>query len=342
MAGYGGGWAPYVPVAERRAQAEKKLKALLKKGRVCLPVRIDKRSIASTFWGKQWCDNLENYSDYANRLPRGRTYVRNGSVVDLQIEREKISALVMGSRMYEVSITVKALAPVLWRGILDECAGEIASLVELLQGRLSSAVMEVVSQAGGGLFPTPRQISFHCSCPDSAGMCKHVAATLYGVGNRLDSAPDLLFLLRNVDPAELVEKAVGMSLTQTQADAEHNLADTDLSALFGIDLDIPDLMPPPPAAAVGVLAAKVDGKAPAVAGKSTAFAAPAKGAKAKKAAKPGKTVSARELTARGVPVHMRQCWLKSGVLLATETRAVYALAPHGEQAIAAYLARRAG
>ncbi len=344
MAGYGyGGWAPYVSVAEKRAQAEKKLKALRKKGRVCLPVLIEKRSIAHTFWGKQWCDNLENYSDYANRLPRGRTYVRNGSVVDLQIEGEKISALVAGSSLYEVNITIKALAPALWQSILRDCAGKIASLVELLQGRLSSGVMEVVSQAGSGLFPTPRQISFRCSCPDSASMCKHVAATLYGVGNRLDSAPELLFQLRNVDPAELVQTAIGMSLTQTQTDAEHNLADVDLSALFGIDLDVPGLTPPPlppvggarPAGAGKAVARKPAGVA-AVAPATTA--APAKPAKAGKAVK---TVSARELTARGVPTHMRQCWLKSGVLLATDARAVYALATHGEQAIAAYLARRA-
>ncbi|MES2151666.1 MAG: hypothetical protein V4508_17950 [Pseudomonadota bacterium] len=332
MADYGyGGWAPYVSVAEMRAQAEKKLKALRKKGRVCLPVVIEKRTIAHTFWGKQWCDNLERYSDYENRLPRGRSYVRNGTVLDLKIEQETISALVNGSSMYEVSITVRPLEPALWQTILQQCAGKIASLVELLQGRLSSGVMEVVSQAGSGLFPTPRQISFRCSCPDSASMCKHVAAALYGVGNRLDSAPDLLFKLRNVDPAELVQKAVGMSLAQTQADSENNLADADLSALFGIDLDGPAVTMTPPADAQPVRAVKA-------ATKKTA--APLKPAKAAKVVKP-KTVSASELTARGVPTHMRQSWLRSGVLLATDARAVYVLAAHGEKTIATYLARRA-
>ncbi|MBJ7310310.1 hypothetical protein ACFOLJ_06955 [Rugamonas sp. CCM 8940] len=340
MAGYGG-WGKYVSVAEKRAQAEKKIKALRKKGRVCLPVLIDKRAIAHTFWGKQWCDNLENYSDYANRLPRGRTYVRNGSVVDLQVDGEKISALVAGSSLYEVNITIKALAPALWQSILRDCAGKIASLVELLQGRLSSGVMEVVSQAGSGLFPTPQQISFRCSCPDSASMCKHVAATLYGVGNRFDSAPELLFQLRNVDPAELVQTAVGMSLTQTQADAENNLTGADLSALFGIDLDGPGLTAPPPVGGAQPADADKAVTGKAVIGAAVAAAKPAAPAKPAKAGKPAKTVSARELTARGVPTHMRQCWLKSGVLLATDARAVYALATHGEQAIAAYLARRA-
>lgn len=341
MSGYGyGGWGKYVSVAERRAQAEKKVKALQKKGRICLPVLIEKRTIAHTFWGRQWCDNLEQYSDYDNRLPRGRTYVRNGSVVDLQIGRETITSLVAGSSLYEVSITVRPLQRALWQTILQRCAGQIGSLVELLQGRLSSAVMEVVSQAADGLFPAPRQISFRCSCPDGAAMCKHVAATLYGVGNRLDSAPDLLFLLRGVDPAELVQQAVGMSLAQAKADAGNALADTDLSALFGIDLDGPDLTMPPPA--------KVAPPLPVTAGQNAisqadvvAAATPARPAGPRKGGKSKKTVSASELTARGVPAHMRQVWLKSGVLLATDMRAVYTLAKHGEAAISAYLARRA-
>lgn len=308
---YDGGWAPYVTVAQRRAAAEKAVKALKKKGRICLPVVIEKRAIAHTFWGKQWCDNLERYSDYENRLPRGRTYVRNGSVVDLQIGSETITALVSGSRVYEVNVTVRPLAPALWKTILAQCAGQVASLVELLQGRLSAGVMAVVAQAGSGLFPAPGQIRFRCSCPDGAGMCKHIAATLYGVGHRLDQQPELLFRLRNIDPAELIQGAVNVSLAQAQTDPGQNLGDADLSALFGIDLDVtalstPKAMAPPPA---------IRNQTPA-------------------------TISARQLTARGVPVHMRQCWLKSGVMLATGQRAVYMLADHGEQAIADYLARR--
>ncbi|MES2017705.1 MAG: SWIM zinc finger family protein [Pseudomonadota bacterium] len=298
-----GGWAPYVSVAQRRANADKAIKTLKKKGRVCVPVVIDTRAIATTFWGKQWCDNLEQYSDYENRLPRGRTYARNGSVVDLQIGTESITALVSGSSLYEVKVTVRPLEPDLWQAILARCAGQVASLVELLQGRLSAAVMAVVAQAGSGLFPAPRQIRFTCSCPDGANMCKHIAAALYGVGHRLDQQPELLFLLRNIDPAQLIQGAVQGTLVQAETDPGQNLADADLSALFGIDLDV---------AAVSI-------------------ASPA----------PVKTISAGELTARGVPVHMRQCWLKSGVLLASGQRAVYALADHSEQAIADYLARRA-
>ena len=320
-----GAWGPYVSVAKRRANAEKMVKSLQKKGQVCHPVLIEKRTIADTFWGKKWCENLENYSDYENRLPRGRTYVRNGSVVDLQIGPEKIVALVAGSQVYQVSITVRPLEPALWQAILQNCAGKVASLVELLQGRLSSGVMEVVTQPGSGLFPTPRQISFHCSCPDSASMCKHVAATLYGVGNRLDSQPELLFQLRHIDPAELIQKAVNLSLVQAETDSSQNLEDADLSALFGIDLDGPAQVMAP-----GVVPAKFPENKMAIKRPAT----PAKPVKR------NQTISASELSARGVPAHMRQSWLKSGVLLATDQRGVYVLVGPAKKTIEAYLARR--
>lgn len=300
-----GGWAPYVSVAQRRADAAKAVKALKKKGRDCAPVVIDTRAIAHTFWGRKWCDNLEQYSDYENRLPRGRTYARNGSVVDLQIAPESITALVAGSRLYQVDVSVHPLEPALWQTILARCAGQVGSLVDLLQGRLPAAVMEVVAQADSGLFPAPRHIRFSCSCPDGAGMCKHIAAALYGVGNRLDREPELLFRLRNIDPAELIQGAIHGSLVQAESDPDQNLGDADLSALFGIDLH---------AAAVTIARDAV--------------------------AAPCVTISAGELSARGVPVHMRQCWLKSGVLLASGQRAVYGLADHSEKAIADYLARR--
>jgi uncharacterized Zn finger protein len=308
---YDGGWAPYVTVAQRRAAAAKMVQALKKKGQVCSPVEIEKRTIARTFWGKKWCDNLEQYSDYENRLPRGRTYVCNGSVVDLQIGPTSITALVSGSRVYEVSITVRPLEPSLWESILTRCAGQVASLVELLQGHLSAGVMEVVAQGGSGLFPAPKQMSFRCSCPDGARMCKHIAAALYGVGNRLDQQPELLFRLRDIDPAELIQGAVHVSLAQAQTDPGQHLGDADLSALFGIDLDVTamtmqDAVVAPPAAT------KQD--------RST------------------KTISARELKERGVPVPMRQRWLKSGVLLASGQRAVYVLADDAEKVIADYLA----
>lgn len=232
------GWKPYVPVAERRAQAEKKMKAMAKKGHTVSPIRIEGRTIARTFWGKAWCENLESYSDYENRLPRGRTYVRNGSVVDLQIQPGKIEAHVSGSEMYRVTIAIKPLPKGKWKALCQDCAGAIDSLVELLQGRFSKGVMERVCQHGKGLFPAPAEISLDCSCPDWATMCKHVAAVLYGVGARLDEKPELLFVLRGVDEKELLSRSASQLGADSLDAADKNkvLAGDDLADLFGLEM----------------------------------------------------------------------------------------------------------
>ncbi len=244
------GWRPYVSVAQRRANAARTTAKMAKSGRAVSPVNLAGRAIASTFWGKAWCDNLESYSDYANRLPRGRTYVRNGSVVDLQITEGKVTALVSGSELYKIEIKIKPLAKSLWTRVQTECAGKIDSLIELLQGRLSASVMGVVTRRDSGLFPKPSEISLDCSCPDWADMCKHVAASLYGVGARLDEKPELLFLLRGVDPAELISKVSAREAIHQAAPADRKaaLGDADLAEVFGIELDASSAAPAAPAA----------------------------------------------------------------------------------------------
>lgn len=233
----GWGWAPYVPVAERRRKAQRELEKRKKQGHAVSPVIIEGRTIARTFWGKSWCDNLESYSDYANRLPRGRTYVRNGSVVDLQIIPGEIHAQVSGSRLYKVALEVTPVAKARWDSICKDCAGSIDSLVELLQGRLSKAVMERICRQGQGLFPSPAEIRLSCSCPDWADMCKHVAAVLYGVGARFDHQPELLFRLRGVDEKTLIAGASEpVPLSTRSPSAGKVLGDGDLAAMFGLDM----------------------------------------------------------------------------------------------------------
>jgi len=231
-------YKPYVSVAERRRQAQREMEKRRKAGHAVSPIVIDGRTIAKTFWGKAWCDNLESYSDYANRLPRGRTYVRNGSVVHLEIKPGKITALVSGSELYTVEISISALPHAQWKCVKDRCAGQIGSLVELLQGKLSKSVMEVVTQHGGGLFPKPAEIEMKCSCPDWAGMCKHVAAVMYGIGARLDEKPELLFLLRKVDHLELIEGAVDAAPVSEagKPKGKKTLAATELADVFGIEM----------------------------------------------------------------------------------------------------------
>ena len=246
-------YKPYVPVARRRAQAAREVSTRIKTGEVIRPVVVEGRKIASTFWGKSWCDHLESYSDYANRLPRGRTYVRNGSVLHLAIEPGRIKALVSGSAIYEIEIQINPLSPAAWRALKDRCAGEIGTIVELLQGKLSKAVMEMVTDRDRGLFPKPNEIRMRCSCPDGAGMCKHLAAVMYGVGSRLDTAPELLFHLRSVDHAELIAEALPSAPERTHGKAPR-IAAADLGDIFGIELDdasTPSIRPAAPAPVAG-------------------------------------------------------------------------------------------
>ncbi len=235
--GYYGGWAPYVPVAQRRRQAMKKMESLRKKGVDVQPVEIDGRKIAQSFWGQAWCEHLESFSDFENRLPRGRTYVRNGAVCHLAIAKGHVEAKVSGSELYDVKVAIKPLQEKKWKTIKGSCSGQIGSLLELLQGRLSDEVMGVVTHRKEGLFPLPGEMTFRCSCPDWASMCKHVAAVLYGVGSRLDTKPELLFLLRGVNHEELIqadaEKAVRAATSRGKS---KRLAAAEIGEVFGITL----------------------------------------------------------------------------------------------------------
>jgi uncharacterized Zn finger protein len=234
-----GGWSPYVPVAKRRARAAREINKLRKSGMKIEPVEVQGRKIARTFWGEAWCSHLERFSDYANRLPRGRTYVRNGSVFHLAISRARVEAMVSGSEIYRVDINISPLSARKWKDLRKQCAGQIGSLLELLQGRFSDNVMAIVTDPNQGLFPRPGEITLACDCPDWAGMCKHVAAVLYGVGARLDHQPELLFLLRDVDHSELVTTELDVQAATSGAGKRRRLAEADLSDVFGVDMEEP-------------------------------------------------------------------------------------------------------
>ena len=235
-------WRPYVPVAVRQARALNKMEKLRRKGLRVQPVRIEGRQIARSFWGQAWCDHLEKFSDYENRLPRGRSYIRNGAVCHLELAEGAVKAMVSGSAIYNVNIEIKKLPEKKWAQVKKRCAGQIGSLLELLQGRLSKSVMAVVTDRDNGLFPHPGEISLHCTCPDWAVMCKHVAAVLYGVGARLDEKPELLFLLRGLDHEELISAEAGLAAVSNaeQTDGHPRIAESDLSHLFGIEITAED------------------------------------------------------------------------------------------------------
>lgn len=227
-------YQPYISVAARQARG---LAQLGRRGLGTLaPVVIEGPRIATTFWGKSWNQNLESYSDYASRLPRGRTYVRNGSVANLRLEAGTVEAHVIGSELYTVGIDIEPISKKQWAALCADCSGSIDSLVELLQGQFSDSVMKRLCEQGRGLFPSPDEIVFRCSCPDSASMCKHIAAVLYGIGARLDHAPELLFTLRKVQLAELIASANPLGLGSAGKARRSAMKKNELSALFGIEL----------------------------------------------------------------------------------------------------------
>ncbi len=356
------GFAPYVPVAARKADAARKVTSLRAKGRDIRPVALAGRAIAATFWGKAWCANLESYSDYANRLPRGRSYLRSGCVVDLQIAPGEVTALVQGSSLYEVRVVIEPVEAARWDGIVRACAGGVASVVELLRGRLSDAVMTVLTTRDTGLFPAPKGIRLACSCPDSATMCKHLAATLYGVGARLDEEPALLFRLRGADPEALVATAARGAVTQgrERVAKDRILAGADLASVFGIEID--DAPAPASAEAPVLDDAATTTKAAAPAAKKRRVAkpperaiatpalpaggAPSRAAKPPSARRapaaptpPGAARTAAEFDRLGIPTETVAFWVKIGALAAGPRRGTYVETAIAAEYLGQYLAR---
>ena len=332
-----GSWERYprrATVSSRKAKAEKHLATAAKKKLVYDPVRIEGRTIARSFWGKAWNRNLESYSDYENRLPRGRSYLSSGQVLDLKVGAGKIDALVMGSHLYRVEVRISPLPPARWESLRAACAGKIGSLVELLQGKLSDQVMEVVTRHDAGLFPSPREITKSCSCPDWADVCKHVAAVLYGVGARLDRQPELLFLLRGVDHLDLIDTAAEGALAGVPgAPSAPTIADEDVAGIFGIELEEEARNEPAPLAKV----AKVPAKRKAAVRPGTAAVRTVKAGKARSAPS---TISSGELVRLGVRRSAIQSWLMERVLVPTERRGVYLKTTHTDNRIEAYLERK--
>lgn len=232
----------YIPVGERKRRNEKAVARLIKQGKNVLPVTIQGTTIAKTFWGKSWCKNIESYQDYAYRLGRGRSYVRHGSVLDLQITPGLVTALVAGSspRPYAIKISIAPLPADRWATLRQTCTGRIDSLLSLVQGRLPDEILRAFCHLETGLFPSPREIILRCDCPDSAGLCKHLAAVMYAIGARLDQSPELFFLLRGLDQNELLSTAAIDTLTAAPAE----LDTADLADTFGIDFDSPDIPSP--------------------------------------------------------------------------------------------------
>ena len=218
---WGYGYSEYKSVAELRAKAQKQLAKLRKKDPGIQPVIIEGRKITSTWWGNSWCENFKRYADFENRISRGAAYCKNGFVFDLRVEEGLVSAQVQGTKLYQSKVGIKKLSADKWQAIADACANRIDSMSALAEGTFPKELADIFMKQGSGLFPSPGEISFSCSCPDQYGdhMCKHIAAVLYGVGSRLDSAPLLLFKLRGIDPGALIKKSVEEKIDSLLANA---------------------------------------------------------------------------------------------------------------------------
>ena len=208
------------------------------------PIYIEGRKIAKSWWGEAWCKNLELYADYENRIARGKTYVRNGSVIHLAIEGGSVTAKVQGSRSrpYDIKVDIQPISKSDWERIKKICQNKIGSLAELAEGKFPVEFAELFTQKNSGLFPSPREIKFSCSCPDWAYMCKHVAAVLYGIGARFDDDPLLFFTLRGINVNDLIKKSINDKVDNMLKSAgrktERTLDNVDVCSLFGDDIEV--------------------------------------------------------------------------------------------------------
>ena len=232
-------WDYYSYKPRKPVDPAAQLAKLRKKNPDIKPVVIDGK-LARTWWAQAWNRNLEGYADYSNRIGRGRSYVKSGAVLDLSIAPGKVKALVQGSQSkpYEVTVTIEPLKKKRWDAITQRCSRKIANLEELASGKFPMELMELFTDRGGGLFPSPKEIKFSCSCPDWASMCKHVAAVLYGIGARFDEDPTLFFQLRDIEFTALLKKSVEEKMSSMLKNAgkatPRTLSDVDFFELFGV------------------------------------------------------------------------------------------------------------
>ncbi len=299
-------WWSYEDVREQKARMEREIAKRVKRGETFEVVAAPSgnKKLCTTFWGQAWCKNLEAYQEYESRLPRGRSYLRQGRAYNLAIEQGSLSAVVAGSELYDTRIEIKALPKARWAKIVEESAGEVGSMLDLLAGKLGDGLMQVLTDTERGLFPKPKEIRFDCSCPDFADMCKHVSAVLYGVGVMLDTQPELLFTLRGVDQAELLVDA-GEATVADLAGGEGELAGADLSALFGIDLGGES-----PVAGIEAVKAEPSAK-PSKKKRGTAGASPKKEKAVKKSAQ--KETPRKRVAPKSAKVEKRQAGRKRDV-----------------------------
>ncbi len=228
----------YTTIYDLKRLAKKSTERLTKKGLILEPVHLVGNKIAKNWWGISWINNLEKYSDYSNRLPRGKKYLKSDCILDLKIKKGKINAIVQGSssKPYEVCVNIEVLNKEKIEDIVKLCENKIESIEDLINGKFPDTLKEVFI-GKNGLFPSPDEIKFDCSCPDYASLCKHIASVLYAIGAKFDTDPRLFFELRGIDVNQLIKKAVDNSIEKLLVEknkSERVIAEEDIDRIFGI------------------------------------------------------------------------------------------------------------
>ncbi|MGE3271568.1 MAG: SWIM zinc finger family protein [Chloroflexota bacterium] len=161
--------------------------------------------LATTWWARRWMAALDGFG-WAGRLSRGRSYARNGRVLDVEFSRGAIRARVQGSERqpYRVEMSVERFPDQVWDRVIGALARQALYAAKLLAGELPAEIVQLCDTAEAPLFPShPNDITMKCSCPDWAVPCKHVAAVHYALAAELDRDPFLLFRLRGRTREEL-------------------------------------------------------------------------------------------------------------------------------------------
>ncbi len=216
--------------AELETLAAARLAELQAAGEELHPVVSRSRALVSHFWGKAWMRHLAACEAGGLCLAPGRTLLRHGCVLDVQLAPGLIRARVSTQRLEEVELHLAPLDEERQAELVQLCQGRIDSLVSLMEGRVDETVLAPLCDPQLGLLPEPADWRMHCSCADWAEPCPHAAAAIYAAGVLIDADPSLLFTLRSLDPATLLRPTA-------QAEAS-DFAAGDLGKLFGIELDV--------------------------------------------------------------------------------------------------------
>lgn len=230
MCSYAGEDAAPLRAADLTRLAVERSAQLTAEGTELHPVGASSRKLAEHFWGSAWMRHLALCEAGGLCLSPGRTLLRHGCVLDLEIAPCSIRALVSAQELYEVALTLEPLDEEKRLALRTACAGNVGSLVALLEGQANDDLLHTLCDPENGLLPAPEDWHMSCTCPDWAEPCPHAAAAIYAAGVLIDRDPSLLFVLRALDPSALIAPPA--------VDTDAFLDPADLGQTFGIDIEL--------------------------------------------------------------------------------------------------------